>query len=94
MYVMEGTTSYIHKCSQIGEAKLFGYILATYNKTDSIWTNTKTKREAAMQLYELKESTIFQYLKLLVASGLLIKMGRSEYKVNPEYIEFGSQIKP
>lgn len=90
MYMLEGLDSWAMRCNQIGEVKLFSYILSTFNKTDGSWVNTKPRRVAIEQTIGLKESTVFNYLKLLKKSGLLIKLGRSEYKVNEEFISYGA----
>ncbi|RYC70703.1 hypothetical protein [Spirosoma sordidisoli] len=89
MNILEGTCSWITKCDHIGEAKLFGYILATMNRTDGLWTNTKQKRLAVEQLYGLKEASQFNYMKNLVKNGLLLKKGKGEYQVNKQYVSYG-----
>ena len=83
--------NFLMKCTHIGEAKLFGYILSTFNPNDLHWTYDKYKKEAIIQLLDVSEATIFSYLKLLCKSQLLIKKGKGIYIVNKEYIEFGSK---
>lgn len=94
MNILDGTSSWISQCKHIGEAKLFGYILSTFNRTDGSWTNTSQKRMAVEQLLHIKQATQFNYLKSMTQSGLLVKMSRGEYHVNREYIEFGGTTKP
>lgn len=89
-YVQEDGMIWVSKCTHMGEVRLFNYILATFNRHDATWANTRQRRLAIKQLHGLEESTIFNYLKLLTKSKLLIKMGKGEYKVNAEYVEFGS----
>ena len=91
MKVLEGTTTWIAKCEHIGQAKLFGYILATFNRTTGEWSNTKAARTAIHQLYGIEESTAYTYLTKLVKVGLLVKSGRGHYKVNSDYISYGEK---
>lgn len=83
--------SWIMRCTHMGEVKLYGYILSTFNPNDMSWTYNKFKQQAIEKLFDLKESTVFKYLKLMVKNGLLIKQGKGTYLINQEYIQFGSK---
>jgi len=89
MRINGGVDSWIMRCDHIGQAKFFGYILATYNPRDGIWSSTKTKRATAMLLLEIAESTLLKYLQTLTRAGLLVKLGRGDYKVNSKYVGYG-----
>lgn len=90
MKFYEGTLSWVEQCHHIGEVKLFGYILSTFNIADGTWTNTRMKRDVIREKYGISENSIFTYLKLLCKSELLHKTGQGEYRVNKKFIEHGS----
>lgn len=94
MNILDGViSSWGDKCKKLGEVKLFTYILSTINLSDMSWTNTKARRVAITSLYGLGDSTIQLYLRSLVRYELLEKTGKGEYRVNRQYVEFGSSKK-
>lgn len=91
MKIINTTDSWIMKCEHIGQAKLFGYILATYNTSDNTWNYDKYKESVIMEKFNITRVTLFTYLKKLVESELLIKRARGVYQINSKYAEFGSR---
>ena len=94
MNILDGTLSWVMKCDHIGEAKLFGYILGTFNQSDMTWTNTADAQRAVEQLLGIKRPTMFNYLKNLCKNGLLSKLGKGSYKLNELYVQYGRLPKP
>lgn len=94
MYVKENVVdNMLFKFERLGEARLMGYIVSTMNINDSTWTYDKHKATAIMQLCEIKEASIFNYLKLLCKKRMLSKVGKGHYLVDSEYLEFGKKNK-
>lgn len=83
--------SWVMQCEHIGEVKLFGYILATFNPNDMSWSYDKYKEEAIKKTFSISKATVFNYLKNMCKNKLLIKKARGLYQVNEEFIEFGSK---
>lgn len=88
MYMMVGTDSWIMQCTHIGEAKLFGYIISTFNQNDCSWSVTAEKIKAIEALLGIKKASVYNYLKSLVKNKLLVKVGRGNYRINKEYISY------
>lgn len=94
MYVKENLLdNFIFKFERLGEARLMGYILSTMNVNDMTWTYDKYKGNAIMAHCDIKEATVFNYLKLMTKKGILKKVARGVYQVNEEYLSFGSKRK-
>ncbi len=93
MMMMEGTDSWVMRCEQIGEAKLFSYILSTYNQNDASWTMTVERLAAIKKLIGIEKASVYNYLKHLVKAGLLLKTGRGHYKVNEQFVSYGNAKK-
>lgn len=89
----EGTDSWIMRCTHLGEAKLFGYILATINVSDYTWTIDAEKRTAIKLLIKIEKTTVQNYLKLLCKNGLLHKVSQGKYRINDEFISYGDSRK-
>jgi hypothetical protein len=93
MIIRPNGESWATKCDHIGEVKVFSYILATFNRNDTLWTMSPEKLKALAHLYDIQESTIYKYLKNLVSKGLLFKAGRGHYRVSDEFIDYGPKQK-
>ena len=92
MYVKENLLdNLVFKFERLGEARLMGYILNTFNVNDMTWTYDKHKCVAIMQHCDIKEATIFNYLKLLSKKKILTKISKGVYLVSSEYIQYGSK---
>lgn len=85
-----GTKSWVMLTDHIGQAKLFAYIYATFNRSNGEWVNNRIARAAITPLCGIEEATIFNYLSKLVKCGLLLKSGRGLYRINPQYISYGN----
>lgn len=86
--MMIGTDSWIMQCEHIGEAKLFGYILSTFNQNDCSWSITAEKIIAIQAVIGIGKASVYNYLRSLARKNLLIKAGRGNYKINPDYVSY------
>ena len=93
MMLQENSThTWVTACEHIGEVKLFSYIIATCNKDNLEWTYDKFKEKAIISLYDIGQTSIFNYLKRLCSAKgkdpLLFKIGKGLYRINNKYIDF------
>lgn len=74
---------------QIGELKIFGSIMThCYFDSENIYTHTAENAKSLGMEYKLKDNTVHSYIRLLIASGLLYRVGKSQYKVNSDYVDY------
>jgi hypothetical protein len=72
----------------IGEAKMFSYILTTAQKeVNNYYRHDFNSKIELENRFDIKESTQFKYLKLLISKGLICKIQNGIYKVSEKYIE-------
>lgn len=91
MKILAPTDSWVMRCTHIGQVKLFGYILSTYNTNDGTWSYDKYKEALIVNKLDITKATIFTYLKKLVEAEILIKRGKGIYEINDKFIEYGSR---
>ena len=70
--------------------KVFWYLLDKYQGLYSDFALSKTIKDKMSEILNVTERTIYTSINELVASNLLIKTGRSTFKVNPEFVWKGS----
>lgn len=63
-------------------------ILDLFTEAEPIWT-----AEAVIERLRSTRSTVYRYLRALVASGFLIQVGRGGYALGPRIIELDRQIR-
>lgn len=93
MRIFDGidNSSWVLVCKHVGEIKLFGYILSTFNQNDNSWNYDKLKQEIIEKHFNIKPSTQFKYLKNLVKYQLLFKIAKGKYVISGEYIQYGKK---
>jgi hypothetical protein len=94
LYVKENMIdNLLFRVERVGEARIIGYIISTMNIHENTWVYDKTKGLAIMRLCNLKEASVFNYLKLLCTKKILIKKRKGLYALGDEYLEYGSKVK-
>lgn len=79
----------------ISQVKQFNVMLSRVNKKEMIWTSHDAEHKAVGELVrtsegkQLSKITVKRNVSHFVEVGLLLKITRGVYKVNPEYIAFG-----
>ena len=95
MYVKEMTSILLDKFEHISQVKQFGIMLKRVNKTDMTWASYDAEHEAIRNLVKnsagekLSKITIKKNVSFYVKVGLLLRLSRGVYKINPEYVKFG-----
>lgn len=77
------------KFSHIGEVKLFEYIIVHLDKNTMRWDYNDTKAALIESNLQLAKSSQFRYLKSMVSNGILTRLQKGVYQVNPEWMEYG-----
>lgn len=76
--------------SNLTQVKVFKEIILTINKEDLKWTHTKEERERISTKLKTSEVTFKRALHGIVESGLMHKLGRGCYQINPSYVSYGA----
>lgn len=71
----------------MGEAKVYNEIAKMCDKEDMLFYSVKGNRLKIVERTGLSEITVKHSLKSLVEKGLIIKIERAAYRLNPKYLE-------
>lgn len=80
-------SSFLDRFHSMTGVKVFNQILIMCDKEDLKYYSTKENRETIATRTEISEPTVRNAMVELVSSGLLIKLSKGEYRINPKYID-------
>lgn len=84
-------TTILDKCQHLSEVKILSEILKTYNRETLAWTHTRSTRMAICEILQMSEISFKVRLNNMHKNGILVKVDRGLYKVNEEFISYGSK---
>lgn len=93
MIEYEPHKTYIDKCTHIGEAKLFNFIITHMNKETRMWYSNRPNKERVKEDLGLSIASIDRYILSLTKSNLLIRHIKGAYEVNSDFISFDTDEK-
>lgn len=93
---MKGThtlSTIFSKFKHIGEVNLFEYILTDLDQRTMRFDYNNAKAKLIEEKIELAPSSQFRYLRSMVENGILSKVQKGVYKVNEEWVGYGTNEK-